>query len=145
MKRAGLVASALLMLTVGCSMGSCSGGGHGASPVASPGDLLDLRGTGNETTAKFTAPANWALGWAYDCRGALTQNGVVPSGSHCTFLIGVKTPDGRDSAQNHGMTQVDVEGQGVLIYHTAGTFYLTISLCCASGSWIVRVSPVPDG
>jgi hypothetical protein len=65
-----------------------------AAASASPQILLDLQGTGDKSTQLFTAARNWDLQWSYDCTAGLTQNGAIPSGYHCSFIVDVKTSDG---------------------------------------------------
>jgi hypothetical protein len=109
------------------------------SVVASPQVLLDIHGSGDKTTEKFTVAADWDLRWSYDCTAGLTRGGVVPSGYHCSFIVHVKQPDGHVSLENQGLNQLGVKDQSVEHFHTGGTFYLEVQVCCADNSWTVQV------
>ena len=131
--------TALLLMAAACSQGQCTSTKPVPTPTATGQTVLDLQGSGNRSTDKFTVPAHWAVGWTYDCRSGLTQNGALPSGAHCTFTLTVKTPDGNASAQNQPVFDQDAVGQGVAVYHTGGTFYLTLGICCTVNTWSLRV------
>ena len=134
-----LALTAFLMIAAGCSQAQCGATKESPSPSAASQTLLDLQGSSNKTTATFTVPAEWAVAWTFDCRPGLTQNGAVPSGAHCTFQVTVRTPDGSASAQNPPFINQDVAGQGVARYHTRGTFYLSIEICCTVNAWSLKV------
>jgi hypothetical protein len=107
--------------------------------AASPQVLLDLHGSGTKTTEKFTAAADWDLQWSYDCTAGLGQNGVIPSGYHCSFIVHIVQPDGHASLENQGVNQLGVKDQSVEHYHAGGTFYLQVQVCCSDNSWTVQV------
>jgi len=102
--------------------------------------MLDLQGSGTKTTAKFTTSGDWNLDWSYDCTAGLTRNGVIPSGYHCSFIVHVLTPDGHRSLENQGVSQLAVKDQGEENYHTGGTFYLTVDVCCSDNTWTLKVT-----
>jgi hypothetical protein len=108
--------------------------------AASPQVLLDVHGSGDKSTEKFTAAADWDLAWSYDCTAGLTRNGAIPSGYHCSFIVHIKQPDGHFSLENQGVSQLGVKDQSVEHYHTGGTFYLEVQVCCSDNSWSVRVT-----
>jgi hypothetical protein len=133
---AGIMAAGCLVL-VGCGESPSSAG---QTPVASPQVLLDLDGSGTKSTDKFTVAADWNLNWAYDCTAGLTRDGAIPSGYHCSFIVHVTKPDGHLSLENQGVSQLGVKDQGRESYHTGGTFYLAVEVCCADNTWSVRVT-----
>ena len=138
---ADLVVFGILVTVLACS--APSGASAGLSPSPSPLAALPLvsQGSGHAQTRVFRAPANWAAGWSFDCRQSLTRNdGTVPPGAHCTFTIRAHRPDGTLLQDNDTFVDVDTEGQGVLIYHDGGELYVDVNLCCASGTWTVRVA-----
>jgi hypothetical protein len=137
-----VLTAALLVVT------SCGESGTGASSPAAPDSaaaapspqvLLDLQGTGDKSTQAFTASGNWDLQWSYDCTAGLTQNGTIPSGYHCSFIVDVRTSDGQLS-RNQGVNQLGVKDQGVEHFHVGGSFYLEVQVCCADNSWAVKVT-----
>jgi hypothetical protein len=97
-----------------------------------------FHGSGNARTGTFTVAAGWYVAWAYDCRDGLAKDGVIPSGASCTFTIKVKLPDGSASALSP-FENVGTEGQGVLRYRGAGTFYVDLGICCAKNTWTLKV------
>lgn len=138
--RAELLATAACLLVLGCGESPASSAAQTPSPVASAQVLLDIHGSGSKTTEKFTAAGDWNLQWSYDCTAGLTQNGAVPSGYHCAFIVHVKMPDGHNSLENQGVNQLGVKDQGVENYHTGGMFYLTVEVCCTDNSWTLKVT-----
>ena len=120
-----LLAASCVLLFVACGP-TC---GSSASPVSTPTPhtVLDTHGTDSKSTGTFTVPAEWFVGWTFTCP------------ARCTFTIQVHTPDGRLSTPNQGFSETEVVGQGVLRYHTGGTFYLTVDVCCAHNSWTLKV------
>jgi len=133
----------LALITVGlvsCGESPSSSAIQTPQVVASPQVLLDVHGSGTKTTEKFTVVADWDLHWSYDCTAGLTQNGVIPSGYHCSFIVHVKQPDGHFSLQNQGVSQLGVKDQSVEHYHTAGTFYLEVQVCCSDNTWSATVT-----
>ena len=143
MRRKLLAWTAFVLIAAGCSQPRGGATKESPSPSAASQTVLDLQGSSNKTTARFTVPAQWGIGWTFDCRPGLTQNGAIPSGAHCTFLVTVRTPDGNPSAQNPQFIHQDVAGQGVATYHTGGTFYLSIEICCTVNSWSLKVITLP--
>jgi hypothetical protein len=139
----GLVASATLAATA-CGevspAASSPAAPDTAAVAASPQVLLDLQGTGDKSTQEFTASGNWDLQWSYDCTAGLTQNGAIPSGYHCSFIVVIKTSDGNRSLENQSVTQLGVKDQGVEHYHTGGTFYLEVQVCCVDNNWTIKVT-----
>jgi hypothetical protein len=138
--RRAVVAAVLSMLVSGCGSPTSAPSTQGQVASPSPQVLLDLKGSGTKTTEKFTAAGDWDLEWSYDCTAGLIQNGVVPSGYHCSFIVHVKQPDGHFSAENQGVSQLGVKDQGVENYHTGGTFYLEVQVCCSDNSWTIKVT-----
>jgi hypothetical protein len=90
-----------------------------AAVVASPQVLLDIKGSGTNTTQKFSAANDWDLQWTYDCTAFV--GGVA--GGHGNFIVDVRDSDG-SSSQNQGVNQLGVKDQGVEHFHVGGTFYL---------------------
>jgi hypothetical protein len=133
----------LLTITVGLlACGESPTGSAAQTPTvaATPQVLLDIQGSGSKTTEKFTVASDWDLHWSYDCTAGLTRGGVIPSGYHCSFIVHVKQPDGHFSSENQGVNQLGVKDQSVEHYHTAGTFYLEVEVCCSDNSWTVTVT-----
>lgn len=127
MNRTVLVVTAVcLLVTAGCS-GSPATGKATPSPSPTPHVVLDDHGKGSVTTGTFTVSAPWEMGWGYQCS------------TSCTFVIDVMTPSGGESSANPRLTHTEAVGQGVQIYHTGGTFFLNIVVCCSSNSWTVKV------
>ncbi len=105
-----------------------------AAASASPQVLLDIKGSGNNTTQKFAAAGDWDLAWTFDCTKGLT----LPDGV-CSFIVTVKDSSGSRSG-NQGVNQVAKKDNGVEHFHIGGTFYLEIGLCCVKGNWAVKVT-----
>jgi hypothetical protein len=95
--------------------------------------LLDVKGSGSNTTQKFSAAGDWNLEWSYDCTAGLSL-----SDGQCSFIVHIKDSSSSFS-RNQGVTQLAKKGQGVEHYHAGGTFYLEVQLCCVQGSWAVKV------
>lgn len=100
-----------------------------ATPSPSPSSkvLLDDQGSGNRSTGTFTVPSEWSVAWTFSCP------------ARCTFTVQVHNADGSQSSQDRGFTESDVAGQGVLRYHTGGTFFLTVDTCCVHTAWTLKV------
>lgn len=127
MNRTLLVSTAVsLLLTAGCGA-TPSAGSSTPSALPSPHVVLDDHGKGGVTTGTFTVSAPWEMGWGYQCSNS------------CTFVIDVMTPSGGESSANPRLTHTEAIGQGVQIYHTGGTYFLNIVVCCSSNSWTVKV------
>jgi hypothetical protein len=88
--------------------------------------LLDVEGNGIKTTQRFQAPAEWAIGWSYDC-----SSSSLPGGK-ANFAIYVEG-DAVDLAAN----EFGAGGHDVSYEHSGGSFYLKIFSVCP---WHVRVS-----
>ena len=99
-----------------------------------------MQGTGDKSTQTFTAGGDWDLAWSYDCTAGLTRGGSIPSGYHCAFIVHVRTADGRIASADQGVTQLGVKDSSVQHFHSGGTFYLEVSLCCAEGQWTVTAT-----
>ena len=138
--RLAVVAAVLSILVGGCDSPTSVPSTQSQVASPSPQVLLDLKGSGTKTTGKFTAAGDWDLDWSYDCTAGLIRNGAVPSGYHCSFIVHVKQPDGHFSLENQAVSQLGVKDQGVENYHTGGTFYLEVQVCCSDNSWTVRVT-----
>jgi len=136
----------LALLIVSCAPPAGSASPPSSTPTTAQASI-DIQGSGDKKTATFTVSKDWFVGWAYDCRQGLARNGVVPSGAHCTFTITVEQPNGRPSVENQPFSQAGAEGQGVLVFHTGGTFYLQIEICCTDGNtWTIRAGALqPNG
>jgi hypothetical protein len=102
---------------------SGGGGGGGAAPAA-PRTLLDLKGSGIQTSAKFTAQGDWAINWSYDCIGS-------SFGQAGNFIINVQ---GDSSVP--GVNQLGPSGSGIEPVYQGGTFYLEMNSEC---DWHVTV------
>jgi predicted small lipoprotein YifL len=137
-----VVAAALSLIACGeVGPAASSPAAPDTAPVAaSPQVLLDLQGSGDKSTQTFTVAGNWDLQWSYDCTAGLSQNGVIPPGYHCSFIVNVKTSAGHRSIENQGVSQLGVKDQSVEHFHTGGTFYLEVQVCCADNSWAIKVT-----
>lgn len=83
--------------------------------------LLDMQGSGQQTTQEFTTPTNeWAIAWAYDCSNFGTQG---------NFIVNIYTPDG--GMVIGGVNELGENGNRVEYQHQGGTFYLEINSECA--------------
>lgn len=138
--RPDLVVFGIVVALLACSAPSTASAVPGTTPSPLAALPLQTQGSGHAQTRLFRAPPNWAVGWSYDCRQSLTQNGVIPPGAHCTFTIRVHGPDGTLLPDNNPFVNSSAEGQGVLIYHEGGELYIEVNLCCASGVWTVKVA-----
>jgi|SRR5665213_3390627 len=101
------------------------------------GALVDERGLGpgGETTEVFTVDGAWDLRWSYDCSGASNGFRTV---DQCGFFLTVKQmSDCQVSPENQGITEHGVKDQGVVHYHTGGTFYFVVD---SDGSWTFTVT-----
>ena len=127
------------MVLMACSAPPHTSATAAVKPSSSAAMPFNMEGASNARTAVFQAPANWAAGWSYDCRPGLTRNGVIPAGAHCTFTIRVHRRDGTLLSDNNPFSNASTEGQGVLIYHTAGELYVEVDLCCTTGTWTLKV------
>jgi hypothetical protein len=96
-----------------------------AAVVASPQVLLDIKGSGTNTTQKFSAASDWNLEWTYDCTAFI--GGFA--GGHGNFIVDVRNTDGSRS-QNQGTNQLGVKDQGIEHFHVGGTFYLEVTSEC---------------
>jgi hypothetical protein len=102
------------------------------------GVLVDERGSGpgGQTTEVLTANGAWDLRWSYDCSSSLGNQ--YPKVDTCDFFLTVKQmSDCQVSPENHGITQHGVPDQGVVHYHTGGTFYFVVD---SYGSWTFTVT-----
>ena len=108
----------------------------GASPAA--GAVVDTGGSGGggQTTQVFTVDGDWDLRWSYDCSPSLRN--LFRKVDHCDFVLTVKQmSDCQVSPQNPGINQHRVKDQGVVHYHTGGTFYFVV---VSDGSWTATVT-----
>ena len=128
MNRTVLVVTAVCLLVTAACGGSASTGKATPSPSPSPSPhvVLDVHGSGSRVTGTFTVSAPWELAWSYQCSAG------------CTFSLDIKTPSGESSPANQGFSHTAVEGQGVLVYHTGGTFFVSI-VTGATSSWALKV------
>lgn len=82
---------------------------------------LELAGSGNKSTEKFTVGAEWTVEWSYECSeqiGALGMFWMWPRGNDEKTLLPVMSTPATAKA---GDTQH---------YHEAGEFYLDIQSNC---------------
>ena len=123
---------------LGLMADSCLGSGAAASSAAaahtgSPAVLLDVAGSGNQTTQKFAISGDWELAWSYDCSGyALGSRNFIVS-------VWVTVSNGADGLTfaNPETSQLGAKGADVYHFHTgAGTFYLYVDSRC---KWHVTV------
>jgi hypothetical protein len=106
---------------------------------AGPQVLLDLHGSGTNSTENFIVAGDWDLRWSYDCTAGRTDHGIIPSGHHCFFTLQTMRLIGGPSSANPGVIQLGVKDQGVEHYHTPGTFYLEVEVWGADSKWTVTV------
>ena len=102
------------------------------------GVLVDQRGSGpgGETTEVFTADGAWDLRWSYDCSSTLGSQ--YPKLDACDFFLTVKQmSDCQVSPENQGIARHGEPDQGVVHYHTGGTFYFVVD---SYGSWTFTVT-----
>lgn len=95
-----------------------------------PKVLLDLQGSGQESTDQFTVglvAGQWYLGWAYNCAN------VGYEGNFNYFVNEGTSPDFNDNGPN----QLGMSGSGVEHYYDAGTFNLQIFTAC---NWAIKVT-----
>lgn len=97
-----------------------------ASPPAQPQVLLDVSGSGANSTQKFTAAGDWDLQYDYSCQGM---------GGTGNMIVGVMNADGSPS-QNNGVNELGAGRSDVTHFHVPGTFYLEVNSEC---SWHVKV------
>ena len=93
------------------------------------GVLVDQSGggPGGETTELFTVDGSWDLRWSYECSSSLGNQ--YANLDTCDFSITVKQlTDCAVSPENHGITEYGANDQGVVHYHTGGTFYFVVFL-----------------
>ncbi|HZT07741.1 MAG TPA: hypothetical protein VFC51_11970 [Chloroflexota bacterium] len=105
--------------------------------ASASGALVDEHGSGpgGQTTEVFTVHGAWDLHWSYDCSGA--SNGFQKVGQ-CDFRLAVKRlSDCQVSAENQGVTEHGVKGQGVVHNHTPGTYYVVVD---SDGRWAFTVT-----
>ena len=96
------------------------------------GLLVDEHGSGpgGETTEVFTVDGAWDLRWSHDCSSSPRNQ--------CDFFLTVKQmSDCQVSTENQGITRHGVSDQGVVHYHTGGTFYFVVD---SYGSWTFTVT-----
>lgn len=104
-----------------------------ASSPANPATLLDLSGSGNQTTQMFTTQAdNWDMAWTYNCNNF---------GQYGSFDITVSNSDGSLTWQDVGVSETALSsgltGSGTEHYHTGGTLYLQVGTEC---NWTVTAT-----
>jgi hypothetical protein len=84
----------------------------------------------------FTVDGDWDLRWSYDCSPSLRT--LFRKVDHCDFSLKVKQmSDCQVSPENQGINQRGVKDQGVVHYHTGGTFYFVVG---SDGPWTVTVT-----
>lgn len=123
-------------LCAGQSTGSAAAAQATPSPSPSPTQftpqtLLNVSGSGNYTTAKFTVGGNgdYDVDWTYN-EGSM--------GGSVNFDF---TADGGNDSQLTGPNQLGTGGSGVThVYSDAGTHYLQVS---GEGGWTVKVVTAP--
>lgn len=83
--------------------------------------LLDIQGTGQQTTQTFTTPGTeWTIAWAYNC---------AAFGSQGNFIINIYTDAG--GFVLGGVNELGESGSRVEYHHGGGSFYLEINSECA--------------
>lgn len=114
-------------IIVSAALASALGGG--AASTNSHKTLLDISGTGTNTTDKFAVPnSDWDLAWSYDCNGTFTQQG--------NFIVLVYRADGVLTGDQ--VNQLGSNGSSTEHFHDgSGAFYLQITSEC---SWTVTVT-----
>jgi hypothetical protein len=106
---------------------------HAASPAAAakPQTLLDISGSGDENTARYTVGGNgdYDIYWSYN-EGAM--------GTSVNFDF---EGDGASDLNVTGPNQLGTGGSGVThVYNDAGQHYLQI---LSEGNWTIKVVTVP--
>jgi len=133
-----ILAGTYIYRGTGTSIYRGSGTSHASGTSPAAGVLVDTGGSGGggETTEVFTADGDWDLRWSYDCSPSLGN--LFRQGDHCDFFLTVKQmSDCQVSPENHGINQHRVKDQGVVHYHTGGTFYFVV---VSDGSWTATVT-----
>jgi hypothetical protein len=111
-----------------------------AACVTTPGAevVLDTHssGGGGQTTEVFTVASDWDVRWSYDCSPSL--HNLFRKVDHCDFFLTVKQmSDCQVSPENQGINRNRVKDQGLVHYHTGGTFYIVVE---SDGSWTATVT-----
>jgi hypothetical protein len=99
-----------------------------APTPASPQTLLNQQGSGTASTASFSTPKNWDLGWSYDCSSF---------GSSGNFEVDVQGNLGPV-----GVNQMGTSGSGTEYYHQGGSYYLEVDSEC---SWQITARAAASG
>jgi hypothetical protein len=87
--------------------------------------LLDKKGSGINTTKKFTAAGEWEIDWSYNC---------ASFGSKGNFQIYVTSSDG--SNDDVAANELGAKGSDISYEHQGGTYYLEMNSEC---NWHVIV------
>jgi hypothetical protein len=108
---------ALPIVLSGCGQGSGETR-PGASPP--PHVLVDLSGTGNQTSPHFTVGGDWVLDWSYDCS---------PPGTQGTFIVTLFEADG--DVVKVLVDQTGGGGEDLVRERQQDSFYLGVTSTCA--------------
>lgn len=92
--------------------------------------ILDLSGTGTQSTALFSVTADWDVAYTFDCSAA-----SQPTGS---FIVRPFTADNAAPSNNQPIEQSGPALTGVQHYHVGGSFYLQIESTPGCG-WRLQV------
>ncbi len=117
----GLVAAVVVVVIV-IVIGQ---GAAGTGPPAPQHLLLDQTGSGTNTTARFTAGADWHIDWSYDC------SSFAPKGTFAIYVF-----DNAGSAVDVAANQLGASGSATSNERRGGTFYLQVNSQC---NWHVMV------
>jgi hypothetical protein len=88
--------------------------------------LLALSGTGSTSSRKYTASANWAINYSFDCHNAPdnTNFQIFPTGNDPNSSVAT-------------VNELTETGSGTQRYTTPGTYYLVVNTMC---TWKVSVT-----
>ena len=90
-------------------------------PPASTGVVVNIGGSGNQTTANFTVAANqWNIAYTYDCASA---------GGEGSFIVNVHSSD--NTSSRDAVSELGANGQNSTQEHGSGTYYISVTSACA--------------
>ena len=113
---AGLLAGILITGTVSAAR-ACTN--HPHRPAGRV--LLDHQGSGQWTSPRFQAPAEWRIAYAFDCANSFGQAG--------NFAVSVE--GGSPGFSTAGVNELKLRGRGVTYVHDArGSVYLQVISEC---------------
>jgi hypothetical protein len=101
---------------------------HTSTPKA-PVTLLSQSGSGDDSTASFTAPSTWQIEWTYDCSNF---------GEQGNFAVDVaQAPNGgvAASVEDPPINQLGNSDSGTEHYYYGGTVHLEVTSEC---DWTIK-------